>query len=93
MAKTKLINVEEEDLKPTVENPTVEHKEAATENKERVAEEVTVTIGAKKVKIQVVEEVDCLVACVPYKLSKDKVYLVPSDVAAILCNAKKAYRI
>ena len=92
MAKTKLNNMEE-DLKPTVENPTVEHKEAAAENKERAVEEVTVTTGAKKVKIQVVEEVDCLVACVPYKLSKDKAYLVPSDVAAILCNAKKAYRI
>ena len=95
MAKTKLNNIEEEDLKPTVENPTAEHNEdtAAEQSKERAAEEVTITTGAKKVKIQVVEEVDCLVACVPYKLSKDKAYLVPSDVAAILCNAKKAYRI
>lgn len=93
MAKTRLNNMEEEGLKLPVENPTEEHKEAAAENKERAAEEVTVTTGAKKVKIQVVEEVDCLVACVPYQLSKDKAYLVPSDVAAILCNAKKAYRI
>lgn len=94
MAKTKLNNIEEEDLRPTNENPTEEHKEGtATESKERAAEEVTVTTGAKKVKIQVVEEVNCFVACIPYKLSKDKAYLVPSDVAAILCNAKKAYRI
>lgn len=91
MAKTK-VNIEEEDTKK--ENPTEEIKEeTAAENKGRVAEEVTVTAGAKKVKVQVVEDVNCIVACVPYNLKKDKAYLVPSDVAAILCNAKKAYRI
>lgn len=91
MAKTKL-NIEEEDTQK--ENPTEEIKEeTAAENKERVAEEVSVTAGAKKVKVQVVEDVNCIVACVPYNLKKDKAYLVPSDVAAILCNAKKAYRI
>lgn len=91
MAKTKL-NIEEEDTQK--ENPTEEIKEeTAAENKERVAEEVTVTAGAKKVKVQVVEDVNCIVACVPYNLKKDKAHLVPSDVAAILCNAKKAYRI
>lgn len=91
MAKTK-VNIEEEDTQK--ENPTEETKEeTAAENKERVAEEVTVTAGAKKVKVQVVEDVNCIVACVPYNLKKDKAYLVPSDVAAILCNAKKAYRI
>ena len=91
MAKTKL-NIEEEYTQK--ENPTEEIKEeTAAENKERVAEEVTVTAGAKKVKVQVVEDVNCIVACVPYNLKKDKAYLVPSDVAAILCNAKKAYRI
>lgn len=91
MAKTKL-NIEEEDTQK--ENPTEGIKEeTAAENKERVAEEVSVTAGAKKVKVQVVEDVNCIVACVPYNLKKDKAYLVPSDVAAILCNAKKAYRI
>lgn len=91
MAKTR-VNIEEEDTQK--ENPTEEIKEeTAAENKERVAEEVSVTAGAKKVKVQVVEDVNCIVACVPYNLKKDKAYLVPSDVAAILCNAKKAYRI
>ena len=91
MAKTK-VNIEEEDIQK--ENPTGEIKEeTAAENKERTAEEVVVTAGAKKVKVQVVEDVNCIVACVPYNLKKDKAYLVPSDVAAILCNAKKAYRI
>lgn len=90
MAKTKVI--EEEDIQK--ENPTGEIKEeTAAENKERTAEEVVVTAGAKKVKVQVVEDVNCIVACVPYNLKKDRAYLVPSDVAAILCNAKKAYRI
>lgn len=91
MAKTKA-NIEEEGI--LKENPIGENKEETTaENKERVAEEVTVTTDTKKVKVQVVEDVDCLVACTPYQLKKDKAYLVPSDVAAILCNAKKAYRI
>lgn len=91
MAKTK-VNIEEEDIQK--ENPTGEIKEeTAAENKERTAEEVVVTAGAKKVKVQVVEDVNCIVACVPYNLKKDKAYLVPSDVAAILCNAKKAYKI
>ena len=91
MAKTK-VNIEEEDIQK--ENPTGEIKEeTAAENKERTAEEVVVTAGSKKVKVQVVEDVNCIVACVPYNLKKDKAYLVPSDVAAILCNAKKAYRI
>lgn len=91
MAKTKA-NIEEEGI--LKENPIEENKEeTAAENKERVVEEVTITTGTKKVKVQVVEDVNCLVACVPYNLKKDKAYLVPSDVAAILCNAKKAYRI
>lgn len=90
MAKTK-VNIEEEDIQK--ENPTGEIKEeTAAENKERTSEEVVVTAGAKKVKVQVVEDVNCIVACVPYNLKKDRAYLVPSDVAAILCNAKKAYR-
>lgn len=91
MAKTK-VNIEEEDFQK-VENPNEEVKEETATDKERTAEEVIVTTGAKKVKVQVVEDVNCLVACTPYELKKDKAYLVPSDVAAILCNAKKAYRI
>ena len=88
MAKTKA-NAEEAE----VMQPTGTSTEAAEVSKERTAEEVTISAGAKKVKIQVVQDVDCIVACIPYKLSKDKAYSVPSDVAAILCNAKKAYRI
>ena len=59
----------------------------------RIAKEVTTTTSAKDVKFQVVEPVDCIIAGIPYKLNKDKSYNVPSDVAAILVNAKKGYRI
>lgn len=59
----------------------------------RVAREVKTAPGAKNIKIQVVEPVDCIIAGIPYKLAKDKSYEVPSDVAAVLNNAKKAYRI
>lgn len=91
MAKTK-VNIEEEGM--LKEAPIVgNYEETATENKERIAEEVTVTVETKKVKVQVIEDVSCIVACTPYTLRKDKAYSVPSDVAAILCNANKAYRI
>lgn len=88
----KKLNIEaEEELKSA---PVEEQNEGiVVEDKRRTAEEVVVSVGSKKVKVQVTEEVDCIVACTPYKLSKDKAYLVPSDVAAILCGAKKAYRI
>lgn len=52
-----------------------------------------VSTGTKNVKIRPVEDIDCLIACKPYKLYKDKEVSVPSDVAAILCYAKKAYRL
>lgn len=93
MARQK-INIEEEDFKPAespIEEETVET--AAAKKEDRAAEEIVITSDTKKVKIHVVEEVDCIVACTPYKLRKDKDYQVPSDVAAILCYAKKAYRI
>lgn len=63
------------------------------EENARKPQEVKVNTGTKNVRIQIAEEVDCIIAGVPYKLNKDKAYQVPSDVAAILCNAKKAYRL
>lgn len=93
MAKTKLNNMEEESLKSN-ENPMGEREEdVVVGGRGRAAEEIAVVTGVKKVKIQVIEKVDCLVARVPYQLEKGKVYSVPSDVAAVLCNANKAYRI
>lgn len=67
----------------TVEQPT---------DKKEVTE-ATVSTGKKNVKIRIVENVDCLIACKPYKFAKDKEASVPSDVAAILCYANKAYRL
>lgn len=60
--------------------------------KEKAAEAVVVT-GSKKVKIHTTEEIDCIVAQVPYKAAKGKDMVVPSDVASILVNSNKAYRI
>lgn len=59
------------------------------------AEEVTpvITEGNKKVKIQISEPVDCIISGKEYKCAVGKAYNVPQDVAAILCNAKKAYRV
>lgn len=53
----------------------------------------TVSTAKKLVKIRAVEDISCLIACKPYNIAKDKEATVPVDVAAILCYAKKAYRL
>lgn len=90
MAKTKP-NIEDEEVKTDVEieEATVE----TSDKKEDKAPVATVSTGKKNVKIRVVEDVDCIIACKPYKFAKDKEVSVSSDVAAILCYAKKAYRL
>lgn len=107
MAKSKITLEDElQDVKisdeASVQNLTDENAEGTNTGDEetdekikasRIAKEVKTSLGAKNVKIQVVEPVDCIIAGVPYKLNKDKSYEVPSDVAAVLNNAKKAYRI
>lgn len=91
MAKTKIVE-------EGVETPIVEPQastEVEVENPipaARQAEEVQET-PTKKVKIRVSETVNCYIANVPYYMEKDKNYQVPSDVAAILVNSGKAYRI
>lgn len=55
--------------------------------------EIRITTGVKNVRIHTVEEINSIISCVPYTFAKDKDVMVPSDVAAILCYAKKAYRL
>lgn len=57
------------------------------------AKEPTVAPTVKKVKIRAIEDIDCLISGVPYKVAKDKEASVPSDVAAIMCFSGKAYRL
>lgn len=78
-----MVNTETSIEETTDEQPTVKNK----------APEAVVSTSKKNVKIRVVEDIDCLIACVPYKIAKDKEVSVPADVAAILCYAKKAYRL
>ena len=56
------------------------------------APKAEVAKGDKKVKIHTTEDVDCIVAGIPYVIAKNKDAQVPADVAAILVNAQKAYR-
>lgn len=67
------------------ENPVVVEKPA----KEAFAQAAT----PKLVKIHAMESIDSIIAGKPYFLAKDRDHSVPSDVAAILVNGKKAYRI
>lgn len=88
MAKSQKINTEDEGK---LTNPT----DAENGNNEggTPAEEVEVTAEVKKVKIRATEDIDCIIACKPVKVKKDKETTVASDVAAILCFAGKAYRL
>lgn len=89
MAKTR-INIEDEvrDSATSIEESTIEQA-AIKEN-----DFPTATISTiKNVKIRVIEDIDCIIACKPYRIAKDKEASVPSDVAAILCYAKKAYKL
>lgn len=88
MARTKT-EFEEEVAVVTADDATIEQETA----EQPVETEAKVSVSKKKVKIRIVEDVDCLIACTPYKFTKDKEVAVPSDVAAILCFAKKAYRL
>ena len=47
----------------------------------------------KNVKIQVVEDCQCIIAGQTYRFRKGEQVSVASDVAAILANSKKAYRV
>lgn len=89
MAKSQKINTEDEGK---LTNPT----DAENGNNEggTPSEEVEVTAEVKKkVKIRATEDIDCIIACQPVKVKKDKETAVASDVAAILCFAEKAYRL
>lgn len=88
MAKSQRINTEDEGK---FINPT----DAENGNNEggTTSEEVEVTAEVKKVKIRATEDIDCIIACKPVKVKKDKETTVASDVAAILCFAGKAYRL
>lgn len=92
MAKTRTNSEEDEvmvNLETSIEEPTVEQPTG----KKNDAPEATVSTGKKNVKIRASEDIDCIIACKPYRIAKDKEVSVPVDVAAILCYAKKAYRL
>lgn len=88
MAKSQKINTEDEGK---LNNPI--DAENGNNDGGAPAEEVEVTTEVKKVKIRATEDIDCLIACQPVKVQKDKETTVASDVAAILCFAGKAYRL
>ena len=61
------------------------------QNQEQEAQVTTTPI--KNVKIHTLEEVNCYIGGSHYSFAKGKEASVPSDVAAILTNSQKAYRI
>ena len=81
-----------------VEGGSNEETETGTETPEVVetnerVEVAEVSEEVKKVKIHTLEDIDCLIAGNTVSIRKDKDVEVSSDVAAILCYSKKAYRI
>lgn len=94
MAKAKL--VEDEVIVNGAESVSIQADEVVINEvqEEKPAVSVaTVNGGAKMVKVTATDKVDCLIANKPYIMAKGKTYSVPSDVAAVLVNAKKVYRV
>lgn len=95
MARTKLNPEEDIEMQPdsvqeSIEEPIEEPIEDVIPKKQ---ENPVVNTGKKNVKVRVVEDIDCVIAGVPYQFPKNKEVSVPSDVAAIFCFAQKAFRI
>ena len=63
------------------------------QHKQPTTRQAAVAEGVKKVKIHTTESVDAIIAGIPYVIAENKDAQVPADVAAILVNARKAYRI
>lgn len=81
--------------KTNIVDEDIQNNDNLNEEEETVeaTPEVRVTSAVKQVKVRAIEDIDCIVACTPYKIAKDTEALIPSDVAAILVFAHKAYRL
>jgi hypothetical protein len=76
-----------EEQAPQEQAPQNEPKRPRNAPKAEVAENTI-----KKVKIHTTDPIDCLIANVHYTFLANRDAQVPADVAAILVNAKKAFR-
>lgn len=91
MARTKLNPEEDIEMQPDSVQESIE--EPIEDVIPKKQENPVVNTGKKNIKVRVVEDIDCVIAGVPYQFPKNKEVSVPSDVAAIFCFAQKAFRI
>lgn len=93
MAKKPIEEVEETIVEETIAENTA--AEVGEDNEVKPAPKAArvKAPSEKLVKIRTVEDVSSRVSQIHYQLQKDKEYSVPSDVAAILCHSRKAFRI
>lgn len=95
------VSAQEEQIEETQQIQENEEQEAPVQDApgnsvvvEKPAKEASTQAATPKlVKIHAMEAIDSIIAGKPYFLAKDRDHSVPSDVAAILVNGKKAYRI
>ena len=95
------VSAQEEQIEETQQIQENEEQEAPVQDAlgnsvvvEKPAKEASTQAATPKlVKIHAMESIDSIIAGKPYFLAKDRDHSVPSDVAAILVNGKKAYRI
>lgn len=92
MAKKNFEEAEAQVANPVVETPETEgtQEQGAKPKKEN---EAAVNTTVKTVKIRITEEVNCFIGGTPYQFAKGKEVNVPTDVAAILTNSQKAFRV
>jgi hypothetical protein len=77
------------------ENPENPAEQGPTESEGKKKEVPAVKVQepvAKKVRIMIVQDVDCLICGKRYEYPTQKMVEVPEDVAQILVFGKKAYR-
>lgn len=92
MAKKPIEEVEETIVEETIAENTAGVEE---DNEAKLAPKAArvKAPSEKLIKIRTVEDISSRVSQIHYQLQKDKEYSVPSDVAAILCHSRKAFRI
>lgn len=92
MAKRIASEVEEQEGVIIPAETPVEKEEEEIQKEEKAAPAAQVKAAVKKVRIHCIEEVDCIITGVAYNFPKGKEVDVPADVAAILNNSQRAYR-
>ena len=92
VAQTEVTEVTDPVKEPTPQEEAEPKKPKAPKSEETAVAVKPQAVKPKKVKIMLIQPVDCLINGVRYDYPAQKMIEVPEDVAQILVYGKKAYR-